>query len=59
MYSDFISIEDDGCYIEQHIINDNGYCLGYDSRLIITKEAFIACYEEWIVNNERSNQHEQ
>lgn len=44
-----IIFEDDACYVETPI--ESEYATYALKELVMTKEAFIQCYEKWIMEN--------
>lgn len=46
-----IIVDNERCYIHQGEYNSIGDIVGYYEKTIITKEAFIECYEKWIKEN--------
>ena len=42
-----ITIDGDNCYVDIHMYGDT-----YERKLVMTKEAFIECYNKWIVGED-------
>ena len=51
MAIDFARIEGDYCYVDVPIEREDGACVGYRSKMIMTKKAFQKCYKEWILED--------
>lgn len=45
-----IVIEGDYCYLEKPILSVDNV---YSRELVMTKEAFIECYEKWILGGQK------
>ena len=46
-----VIVDNERCYIYENEYNRNGEVVGYYEKTLITKEAFIKCYEKWIKEN--------
>ena len=46
-----VIVDNERCYIYENEYNRNGEVTGYYEKTLITKEAFIECYEKWIKEN--------
>ena len=62
MDKECIVFENDKCYVDTPVypLNDycyplNDYCANYQRRLIMTKEAFVECYNRWIKGEDEND----
>ena len=48
----YIKVDEDKCYLDKPVFNSDGDAIGYKRKVVITKEAFIECYNKWIKGEE-------
>ena len=48
----YIVVDEDKCYLDKPILDCNGDEIGYRRTVVMTKEAFIECYNKWIKGEE-------
>ena len=48
----YITVDEDKCYLDKPVLDSNGNEIGYRRTVVMTKEAFIECYNKWIKGEE-------
>ena len=51
----YITVDDEYCYAERPTYREDGAVTGFTKTLLMTKEAFVECYNKWIKAENEDN----